>query len=189
VLNSYAQTTERKYTPPEFYYTPPRKLPPIPSKPSRDTLAIQLGAGVNVTELFAPSFSATSLIYANFDFIWQKNDILFKHFFLSVYNSNDSSETAAMFQGIFFKNIGVAFGVESSFKQSLVNEAAFLCGPSFGNHFLSVGGFYKSDETLECSTRFLHHWGSGAQLSVVGTYNFHTRSSFLLLSIVRVFKL
>lgn len=163
------------------------KIPTEPIKLNKDTLGIQLGVGVNVTQLFRQQFGATDLVYANFDFVWQKDDILFKHFFLSVYNEIDSSQSAIMMQGLSYKHIGAALGVESTLQGGLANSA-MLVGPCFMNHFLSVGMFYKTDETIEAATRFIYNYGN-AQLSVVGTYNFQYESSFLLLSIVRVFQI
>jgi hypothetical protein len=153
----------------------------------QDTLSIQLGVGVNTTELFQKSFTATDLIYANFDFIYQRGDFLFKHFALSTYNNADSSETAVMMMNIGYKHIGPHLGMETEIKNTL-NKSNFLVGLGFANKYLSTGMFYKTDETLECASRFLYRYGN-AQLSLVGTYNFQNQYSFILLSVVRVFKL
>ncbi len=152
-----------------------------------DTLAIQLGAGVNVTQLFKKSFGMIDLVYANFDFVYQKEDFIFKHFALSTYNDLDSTQTAVMMMNIGYYHIGPHLGMETEIK-NIKSRSNFLVGLGFANKYLSTGMFYRTDESLECASRFLYHYGN-AQLSLVGTYNFQHKYSFILISIVRVFNI
>jgi hypothetical protein len=154
---------------------------------SSDTISIQLGVGVNVTQLFRKQFNTLELVYCNFDFIYQRDNFIFKHFALSTYNDVDTIETAVMMMNIGYYHIGPHMGMETQIKNT-VNKSNFLVGFGFTNKYLSTGIFYKTDNSFECASRFLYHYDS-VQLSVVGTYNFNYKYSFILISIVRVFNL